>query len=155
MNPSLPTFLTACLALLLFTGCAHHTETGLHQRPNAEQELVALEHQLSQAYATRNVAALEQIFADEYTYTLGDGSVVDRNHEIGKLRSGKLIIDQISEYDVTVRDYGDFAVVTLRVIFSGSEEGKPLQGHERITDVFVRRDGRWQCINTAATPMQP
>ncbi|MCW5559101.1 MAG: nuclear transport factor 2 family protein [Verrucomicrobiae bacterium] len=156
MNPSLLTSLTVCLALLLFAGCAHHTETGLRQRPSVEQELAALEHELSQAYATRNVAALERIFANEYTFTQGhNGSVVDRNHEIEKLRSGKLIVDQIAEHDISLRDYGDFALVTLRVTFSGSEEGKPFQGHERITDVFVRRDGRWQCVHSAATPIQP
>lgn len=45
-----------------------------------------------------------------------------------------------------VRVYGDTAVVIGRNTEKGTLKGKPYTYTYRWTDVFVRRDGRWQAV---------
>jgi hypothetical protein len=45
-----------------------------------------------------------------------------------------------------VRVHGDTAVVHYRIRGWGQVVGKAQGGQFRVTRVFVRRDGRWQCI---------
>ena len=154
MKLNLQNILLTCAAVLLLTGCAH-TELRPVHRPSVEQELRGLENDIVQIYLRRDVGLMERIFAPEWTFTGGDGQEVNRSQEIEKLRSGKLIINKLDVSEMTVRDYGQLAVVTMRSAYSGTENGRPISGDERVTDVFVRRDGRWQCVKTTATPIKP
>ncbi len=45
-----------------------------------------------------------------------------------------------------VQVHGDAAVVTYRSTDKGSYKGNDLSGQYRWTDVFVKRNGRWQAI---------
>jgi ketosteroid isomerase-like protein len=55
--------------------------------------------------------------------------------------------------DLKVRLYGDLAVVTGRNTSKGTLHGSAAQGQSRFTDVFVKRDGRWQCLASQVTPI--
>ena len=105
---------------------------------------------------SREVAAIDRILAHEFTNTeADDGSVVDRNYDIENIRSGKLTFDKMDLHEMEVRDYGNFAVVIVRITTTGKWEGKPFSANHRYTDVFVRRAGRWQCIAGAGAPVKP
>jgi ketosteroid isomerase-like protein len=52
--------------------------------------------------------------------------------------------------DMRVRICGNAAVVTGRNVLQASLKGKDTSGPYRFTDVFVKRDGRWQCVATQA-----
>jgi ketosteroid isomerase-like protein len=45
-----------------------------------------------------------------------------------------------------VRVYGDAAVVTALTKAKGKFTGQDFSTQERATDVFIKRDGRWQCV---------
>jgi ketosteroid isomerase-like protein len=53
--------------------------------------------------------------------------------------------------DFRVRVYGDSAVVTALTRTKGKFTGQDFSTQERATDVFVKRDGRWQCVLTHLT----
>jgi hypothetical protein len=55
--------------------------------------------------------------------------------------------------DITVRLYGTTAVVRGRTVADGMFEGKPVSARIRFTDVFVKRDGRWQAVASQATKL--
>jgi ketosteroid isomerase-like protein len=48
--------------------------------------------------------------------------------------------------DMRVRVYGDSAVVTALTRTKGIFMGQDFRTQERATDVFVKLDGRWQCV---------
>jgi len=53
--------------------------------------------------------------------------------------------------DMKVHVYGDTAIVTGLNTTKGTFKGKDTSGAYRFTDVFVKRDGRWQVVATRAS----
>ncbi len=57
--------------------------------------------------------------------------------------------------DMKVRVYGDTAVVTGRLHRVGKDKNGSFDRNYMFTDIFIRRDGRWQIIATQATFVAP
>ena len=57
--------------------------------------------------------------------------------------------------DLTIRVYGDTAVVTGRSNQKGMENGKDYSGDYRFTRVYVRQKGRWLTVALQATAIKP
>ncbi len=53
-----------------------------------------------------------------------------------------------------VRVYGDAALGTCEARSKGEYNGAAFSTHERSTSVYVKQDGRWQCVFTQLTPMR-
>jgi ketosteroid isomerase-like protein len=53
--------------------------------------------------------------------------------------------------DFRIRVYGSSAVVTGLTRTKGKFMGQEFSTQERATDVFVKGDGRWQCVLTHLT----
>ena len=56
--------------------------------------------------------------------------------------------------EMKVRVYGDTAVVTGQSTVKGMFKTQDISGKYRWTDVFVKRDGKWQIVNAQLTPVQ-
>jgi ketosteroid isomerase-like protein len=119
------------------------------QAPSStSQELMKLENAWSEASMKRDGAALQRFYADEYVFTDADGVVTHKSDEIQNLTSGMFRLKSYKFDDLQVHLYGEVAVVTGRNTISGVWEdiGRDVSGPYRFTDVFVMRDGRWQCV---------
>jgi ketosteroid isomerase-like protein len=119
----------------------------------AEQELIALENAWSQASVTRDKAALPRFYADEYIFTDPDGVVSDKAKEIANITGGMFKLNSFKFDHMAVHIYGDVAVVTGQNTIKGTWEDieRDTNGPYRFTDVFVMRDGRWQCVASQAS----
>jgi ketosteroid isomerase-like protein len=120
----------------------------------AEQEVLKVENDWNQALVRRDTASLQRFYADEYLYTDPDGLVWDRTKDLANLTSGSAA--RFSAYkldDTKVHIYGDVAVVTGRNTITGVFERvhSDVSGSYRFTDVFVKRNGRWQCVASQAS----
>ena len=120
----------------------------------AEQEVLKVENAWNQALVRRDTASLPQFYAEEYLYTDPDGLVWDRTKDLANLTSGSAA--RLSAYkldDTKVHIYGDVAVVTGRNTITGVFERvySDVSGSYRFTDVFVKRNGRWQCVASQAS----
>lgn len=51
-----------------------------------------------------------------------------------------------------VRVFTDTAVVLAHGTNHGAWRGEPFAADEWVTEIFVRRDGRWRCSMSALTP---
>jgi ketosteroid isomerase-like protein len=113
-----------------------------------ERELLKLEDEWSQASIKRDGAALPRFYADEYLFTDEDGVVTDKAKEMKNLTTGVFRLESYKFDDMKVRVYGDVAIVTGRNTIKGMWDDikRDVSGPYRFTDVFVRRDGRWQCV---------
>ena len=79
-----------------------------------------------------------------------------REERLANLGSGNTNVQIIdNEREITVRLYGDAAIVqnlsTLRGTFSGAPTDTDLRG----TFVWVRRDGRWRLVTNQLTAVAP
>jgi ketosteroid isomerase-like protein len=119
-----------------------------------EKEFTALENTWGEAVKKRDTAYLEKLYAAEYLFTDPSGGVADRAKDIGDTKSGAFKLDAFKLDEIKVHQYGNVAVVTGRNTLTATADGKDVSGAYRFTDVFVKRDGRWQCVATQATRVQ-
>lgn len=123
-----------------------------------EKELLQLEREWASSAVTRNVDAVRRIEADDITVTYPDGTTGTKADDLRDVESGALSAEAWDLADLKVRVLdADTAVVTGRgIIKNGKYKGpdgrtQVLKPEYRFTDVFERRNGRWQAIASQAT----
>ncbi len=142
----------------LLNGQTNYSQTAGRGEPAqiaVEQEFQALEQAWADAVKHQNVGEIDRIQAEEYVFTDPAGRLWTKARELETIKSGSLTIDSFELSNVNVRLYDNTAVVTLRVVWNGQSNGVDISGPQRMTDVFVKRDGRWQCVASQATRIPP
>ncbi len=86
--------------------------------------------------------------AEDWTIVGPDGSLGGKPRFLALVRSGDLTHDVMESHEVDVRVYGDAAVVVARGVSGGAYQGQPFRLDERVSSVFIRRDGQWRCVLT-------
>jgi ketosteroid isomerase-like protein len=117
-----------------------------NQRMTAEEELLKLENEFAEAIVNNNLEGIGRLVTDDWIIIDPNGEIVDRTRFFEVIKSGALTHDMMESEDLRVRVYGDSAVVTALTRTRGKFMGQDFSTQERATDVFVKRDGRWQCV---------
>ncbi len=112
-------------------------------------ELVELSHDLVRAVQEHDAARLERLLASEFTL-LGAAGQLDRAGLLEAAR-GAYRIEDFAYEEIDPEVYGNTAVVVSRYRQSGRLDGRDVSAHMHVTDVWVRRDGRWQIVRRHAT----
>ncbi len=108
-----------------------------------ELEIRQVEDKRREALLRSDTTALDQIFADDYIVTNQFGQVQTKAQMMSALKSGALKFESVVEDEVSVRVYGDAALVTGRA--TSKHEGRDTT-QVRFTRVYVKRQGRWQAV---------
>jgi ketosteroid isomerase-like protein len=111
-----------------------------------ETELTNLEKEFSRSLVSNDAKAVERFLSADWVIIDPDGGVIDRTRFLGVIESGVLIHETMESEDFRVRVYGNTAVVTALTKTTGKFMGQGFDMQERATDVFVKQDGRWQCV---------
>ena len=114
--------------------------------PSAEDSVRALESARGQALVHADTTALSHMIADEFVEVSRFGTLRTKADNIREIGSGVLKLTSVKYDSVTVRIYGDVAVLRGIADNTGTLRGFPLGGRIWYTRVFVRRDGRWQAV---------
>ena len=124
------------------------TVSGSQDRPvrSDQQILIQLEQDWDAAFLRNDVRFIENILADEFVATYGDGSRGDRAKELTLAAEFNQQIDSSTLDEFTVKVYGDTAVVWFSRHLVGPSQGRRLELTYRYLDVFVWRASRWQCV---------
>jgi ketosteroid isomerase-like protein len=80
------------------------------------------------------------------------GGVTDRDGFLGAVGGGVLSFTSVEPSEVTVREYGDAAVVVGRTAMRGSFQGAGFAAASRYTHVYVRAGG-WRLASAQGTPI--
>ena len=116
-----------------------------------EEELLKLERAFADAIIKNDLESIGRIVADDWIIVDPNGEIVDRTRFFEVIKSGALTHDIMESEDFRVRVYGESAVVTAITSTKGKFRGQEFSTRERATDVFVKREGRWQCVLTHLT----
>ena len=136
----------------MFQGAAVSSPTlERDQRMTAEEELLKLEKEFAEAIVRNDLESIGRLVTDDWIIIDPDGGTVDRARFFEVIKSGALTHDLMESEDFRVRVYGDSAVVSAVTRSKGQFMGQEFSTQERATDVFVKRDGRWQCVLTHLT----
>jgi ketosteroid isomerase-like protein len=126
---------------------------GAVQKGADEQALRKLIDELAVAVGRNDVAALDRIYADGFTFVSDSGAILTKAQRLAALKSGELKYESVSFDEVNVRLYGDTAVATFRATSKGQSNGQNFSGPFRVTTTFVKMKGRWQEVSAQSTPI--
>jgi len=114
--------------------------------------LVDIEQQLTKLILAGDRDGYSAFLADDWSVINTDGNILTKEQVLREMFvTGQRQIDAIAVDDVKVRPLGDVAIVTGRTIASGKLRGAAVTATLRFTDVFARRDGRWQIVASQGT----
>jgi len=120
-----------------------------------QQVLIQLEKDWDTAFRAKDIPFLERILADEFVATYGDGSLGNKARELELAKEFNKQVDSSTQDEFAVKIYGDTAVVWFKQTLTGPSKGKQLEVVYRYVDVFVLREGRWQCVSSQSTRVAP
>jgi ketosteroid isomerase-like protein len=112
-----------------------------------------MEHDWSQADRERDPAALDRILASDWIGIDFEGAVLTKPQALEGIASGSGSLESTVLRDMKVRIYGNTAVVTGTDTEKGEYHGQDSSGKYLWTDVFVKRNGRWQAVSSQSTKL--
>jgi ketosteroid isomerase-like protein len=116
-----------------------------------QQVLIRLERGWNDAFYRKDVAFIANLLADEFVATYEDGSRGDKAKELALVAAFNQQVESATQDDFTVKVYGETAVVWFTLRLVGIKQGQRSELRLRYTDVWVMRDGRWQCVSAHST----
>jgi len=121
--------------------CAASCPTG---QAKDEAAIAQIEQTWARALEKQDVQALMCILADEFEDAGPTGVLADRHTVLVRAADHKGVHHELSELHAHI--YGDVAYIRGVASTISAIRGGPLNDKIRFTDVYVYRDGRWQCV---------
>jgi hypothetical protein len=112
-------------------------------------ELIELAHDLARAVSEHDVPRLEELLAEEFTLQ-GAAGQLDRA-EFGDAAAGPYEIDEFAYEEIDPEIYGNTAVLVSRYSQVARLGGRDLSHRMNVTDIWTRREARWQIVRRHAT----
>src|SRR5262245_51557662 len=109
---------------------------------------------LTEAVVKADVAFLERVLSEDYAHHCPRGTVENRAEYLENRKARRVDFESLIADEITVRVFGDTAVVTGRSIAKGKDQHGRMDDQRRSTRVLVRRDGRWQFVHYHGTSIQ-
>jgi ketosteroid isomerase-like protein len=115
------------------------------------QAIIDLDRKRMQAMAAKDVGTLEAVLADDLIYTHSSARLDTKRSLIDAMVSGKTVYTGVEPSDVKAQDLGDTVVLTGVAQIKVTANGTANAFGVRFTDVYARRDGRWQMVTWQST----
>jgi ketosteroid isomerase-like protein len=143
-----------CCALVAALAVTAHASQG-RRGESDQQVLIKLERSWNEAVYRKDAAFIESILADEFIATYDDGSRGDKAKEMALVAEFNQQVQSAIQDEFTVKVYGDTAVAWFTLRLVGTKQGQRSELTLRYTDVWVMRDGRWRCVSSQSTRVNP
>ena len=138
------------LCCVVAVSCA--VSVSASQRVQSDQDvLIALERGWNDAFYRKDAAFIEKLLAEEFVATYDDGRIGNKETELALVEGFNQNVESAVPGDFSVRVYRDTAVVWFTLRLVGIKEGQRSEMALRYTDVWIVRDGRWQCVSSQST----
>ena len=117
-----------------------------------EQELLKLGEDWAAAMVANDADRIGSYMADEWVI-VSERGISTKEDFLAFVRSGQLTHSMFEMAgEARIREYGDTAVLTARIVNTAHFGGQQFDADEWTTDVFVKRDGKWLCVLSHITP---
>jgi ketosteroid isomerase-like protein len=124
--------------------------------PDVEQEIIKLAHEWIEAGRRRDRTALERILADDFIIAgwLPEGRLADKQTYIEDCLRPVDVGQSSYKYDRwDIRIYGDTAIANCTLEIHALVGGSDWGGNFLFTQVWFKRDGRWQVVSCHSSPV--
>lgn len=137
--------MTALAAGLVFS-------QGQAKAASVSDELKQLENDWTAAAKAKDATKLGAILADTWMAIEYDGKIIDKSKALADLKAPGNSLDTFEMGEMTVRVFGNTAIVTGSDVEKSKEAGKDTSGKYVWTDVFVKQaNGKWQAVSSQST----
>ena len=157
LEGELPMRRTIVIAVLVLIAASilfgQKENTPTTQTRTVDQVIRDVDHERIQAQIGADTAALDRIYADDFTGIGPSGTVRTKAQVIADFTSGDLKYQSITIDDVQVRVYQDTAVETGRSTMIGQDKGKVVPRDNRFTRVWIKQQGRWRLVSNHYSPL--
>ena len=143
--------LTPFVIFLACIGWANAQNAALEAATADEKAVRQTEMRRFELTVQKDLKALAELLGEDLTYTHSNGLLDSKEQYLATLESGKTLYQSIKSEEIKVRVLGETAVVnglaSMRVWTNGQTNDLRL----RYTDVYAKRNGRWQLIAWQST----
>ena len=115
-------------------------------------DLYRLETVWNDAHLRGDADALDQLWATDLIVTIAAMPVMKKSDALAMVKSNRMPFTKYETSDLSVKRFGESALVTGRLQRERSMNGKQMSDDWRFTKVYVMRQGRWQVIAWHASP---
>lgn len=114
-------------------------------------QLIAVDKKMQRAFVDRDIAALEQIFTDDYRLVLASGAERSKQEVLADVRNpaNRWEINETSQWQVKV--YRDTAIVVAILHQKGVNDGQAFDSNVKFSDTYIRENGKWRNIHAHAS----
>jgi len=121
-----------------------------------EDDLAKLGENLRRAELLGDVVLLGDALVPDFRGIGPRGFILTKEDWLAKHRTGDLKYEAFERSELTVRTYGDAAIMTSRESTKAFYKGREVPGGDyRATHVFVRQEGRWRLAGIHPSPILP
>ena len=113
--------------------------------------VIELDRKRMTAMAEKDIATLNELIADDLVYTHSSARLDTKQSLIGNMESGSTVYTSVVPSDVKAQDLGDSVVLTGSCRISVNSSGNAMSFGVRFTDVYARRNGKWQMVTWQST----
>lgn len=140
--------------LLAAATLASLTLTAHSDTPRSAAELQALHAAWFDAFDRGEGAKMDQMEMPNLTLVMPDGMVWKKTEPRAKTEKARSPDTQRTLTDVTVREFGDTALLTGTLVTKDLKDPKQSDSNAT-TVVFVKNDGKWKVASAQWTPKAP
>ncbi|MEX5265640.1 nuclear transport factor 2 family protein [Kocuria sp. CPCC 205268] len=126
----------------------HHDKTAADDR----KEFQALLDDWAAAIVANDADRIASFAEPDWELVTPESGPVPLDRFLDAVRSGNLTHSDMTFDVLSVRRHGALTSVVAHGTNHGQWNGAPFRADEWVTEIFVRRDGRWSCALSALTP---
>jgi len=121
-----------------------------------KEEITQLTKQWSIVHTTKDWDFLKRIWADDFSYTMPDGIVFDKKSGLADMKEESETLTSASCVAFKAHVYGKNLVIGNGDHHEAGKDkdGKPFSKKFRFTNVWVRKNGKWQVVRGHASLLE-
>jgi len=117
-----------------------------------EQEFNELDRGWVAAYLQGTTELFDRVWADGFIFTSPFGQFTNKEQEMADIRCGDLAFESLSTGGITVKVYGNTAVMAGRLTMKGRHKDRDISGQYSYTNVLGRQQQEcWRIVASHAT----
>ena len=141
---------TGIFIAVLFIAAAI-TASGQNATSDEGGRVLALETAWGHAIELKDTKALDQMLASTFVAVEIDGTLSNKAEFLAGIKAPEYQPSQAMNEQISVKVYGNAAVVVGIFRVKGVEKGKAYVHRERFIDTWIKQGQTWQCVASTAT----
>jgi ketosteroid isomerase-like protein len=138
--------LAVAISVLGLFAIAWRTARSAAPPEDAKAEILKVDEERNQALQKGDVATLDRLYSDDLVYTNATGVILTKAQHLAELKARSLNFVSFEHDDIQVTMHGDAGFLTGISKSVVEYHGSVSHSHRRFLNVFMKKDGQWQCV---------